>query len=124
MYDLSKGAYDLDAYATDAELLAKINTGRSDVAFGIVSLGNFVAATTPETITQNDVSGVNNIESAKVVTYTFFIENKRIAEIDSDWDIEDNEIFQAWETQLIEAVVKLNSENSEVQFEMFTFAGL
>ena len=50
-YDLSQQKQNLDAYADDAELLARINTGRSDVSFSFIALGNLIAATTPDKIT-------------------------------------------------------------------------
>ena len=117
IYDLRKNAYDLDAYEDDAALLAKVRTGRHDAVFNYVQIDNFYAATVPATIEQSPVTGENNIEKAKAVSFTYFVKGERNPDIDKKF-------YGAFEQQIIDAVEELNAKYTYIRIEMVTERGI
>lgn len=82
-----------------------------------MALDNFLSVTFPEEVTQNTITGANNIEKAKATQFSFLIENGRNPDIDESF-------YEVWEKKLIEALADLNAETEFIQFELLTIRGL
>ena len=81
----TSNTYDLSGYTTDAQIVAKINTGKGDASLyppasqNFISINGMFGGTTPTSVTTT-ASGTNNLQQAQAIKYLYFLKNDKSAE--------------------------------------------
>ena len=76
-WELVTNTFRLDQFDSDADLVARINTGRHQASFSYIQLENFYAETVPAEIAQDSTTGQNDVQKAKAVTFQLFTKGER-----------------------------------------------
>ena len=126
VYNKEENEYDLSRYATDADLLAKVQSGKGDLAIfegnKFLFIEGIFAETEPEVVEQQMVLnaerpfGQNNLKKAKAAKYTYYIQQARQSEFNE-------EAFLGFEQKLTEAVDEWSETTKAANFILYTGYG-
>ena len=109
IYELATDSYPLQKYNPNASefeqnLFEKIKLGKTEPS-AVLTVSNFLAATVPENVVQDEETGIiEDISKAKVASWSMFIENARNEDIDESF-------YEVWEEKLIDATKAFNESS-------------
>lgn len=109
IYELATDSYPLQKYNPNAsefeqDLFEKIKLGKTEPS-AVLTVSNFLAATVPENVVQDEETGIiEDISKAKVASWSMFIENARNEDIDESF-------YEVWEEKLIDATKAFNESS-------------
>ena len=64
------------AYASDAQLLTKINSARNTIINSFVAVGQIFGGTTPELIQLDSTTSAYNYQEARAIKFTYVIKEE------------------------------------------------
>ena len=107
------GSLDFTKFASDKELKDQVKTGTGGNSMGngnIIDIEQIFGGLTPETVTQDDQTGANDLEKAMSATMGFVYENGDISKED----------MAKYDLMIEEYALTFNAETKQINVYLFT----
>ena len=100
--------YNMTEWKNDDELLDKVKTGKGDediyTLFKNIYVDNIFGGTVPADLTQDSITGRNDIERAFATSYSYLIDPGRRPDLSEKW-------FELWELGFYNETAKFNEQS-------------
>jgi len=116
--EISYGTYSLEGLTSDADLLARVQTGKgptySPSSPDYINIDSVFGGTSPSNIVQNDATGANNLTKAKAAKIRYLVTG--------DPDIRDE--YLEWDPDIEDYVDDFNDDASYIKIYPYTVSAI